>query len=314
MGVDTNPRALNFATFNARLNDIDNVEFRQGSLFEPVAGERFDLIVCNPPYVISPESRYIFRDGDRKGDAFCEDVIRRLPRYLEAGGYATVLCNWGIRAGEDWSATLRRWVDGSGCDAWLLCSATQDPLTYAALWNRGPGGAGYDDALDRWTTYHRELGFETIGLGAVILRRRASGPAWVRTDKFPEPPLEPDDTLIVRIFDAQDRLSELGNDDDMLSRTFMVARDHRLQQTLALEDGRYVVRAAEIQLEAGLKFRGSVDPYTTHMLTRCDGHRSLGDVAAELAATSSHDPQTVRTATAAIARRLVSLGFLIPLD
>jgi hypothetical protein len=49
IATDTNQRALNFAAFNAELNGVTNVEFRQGSLFEPVAGERFDLIVCNPP-------------------------------------------------------------------------------------------------------------------------------------------------------------------------------------------------------------------------------------------------------------------------
>jgi protein-L-isoaspartate O-methyltransferase len=48
VGTDTNPRALNFATFNAALNAVANVSFRQGSLFDPVAGERFDLITCNP--------------------------------------------------------------------------------------------------------------------------------------------------------------------------------------------------------------------------------------------------------------------------
>src|SRR6266508_4516453 len=35
VGVDTNPRALNFARFNAALNDVHNVEFREGSLFDP---------------------------------------------------------------------------------------------------------------------------------------------------------------------------------------------------------------------------------------------------------------------------------------
>src|SRR5579872_4302342 len=73
VGTDTNPRALNMAAFNARLNGIENVEWRSGSLFEPVAGERFDLVVCNPPYVISPVSRYEFRDGGRRGDALSEE-------------------------------------------------------------------------------------------------------------------------------------------------------------------------------------------------------------------------------------------------
>ena len=56
VATDVNERALAFAEFNAALNGVANVEFRAGSFFEPVAGERFDLVVCNPPYVISPET------------------------------------------------------------------------------------------------------------------------------------------------------------------------------------------------------------------------------------------------------------------
>jgi SAM-dependent methyltransferase len=311
VGVDTNQRALNLANFNAALNDIRNVEFREGSLFDPVRGERFDLIACNPPYVISPESRFVFRDGNRRGHGMCEEVIRRLPEYLEAGGYASVLCNWGIGAGEEWAAPLQRWVSASGCDAWLLCNGTQDPLTYAAAWNAGPDREAYEDALERWTTYHRELGFEHIGLGAVILRRRAGGSGWVRTDRFPEGQLDPDDSVIPRIFDNQDLLSALDGDEALLSRAFVPA-PHRLEQTLSLSNGRYVAGDSQVELSAGLRFRGEVDPYTIHLLTCCDGRRTLADIVDELTSKTTTNPADVQRAAAAISRRLVSLGFLVP--
>ena len=63
IGTDVNERALAFAELNAALNGIENVEFRTGSFFEPVEGETFGLVVSNPPYVISPESAYLFRDS-----------------------------------------------------------------------------------------------------------------------------------------------------------------------------------------------------------------------------------------------------------
>src|SRR5204862_6374133 len=109
VGTDTNARALNIASFNAAINGIHNVEWRMGSLFDAVEGETFDLIFCNPPYVISPDSQFIFRDGGRRGDALCEEIIRRTPRYLNEGGFATVLINWAIRHGDQWSAPLRAW-------------------------------------------------------------------------------------------------------------------------------------------------------------------------------------------------------------
>src|SRR6185295_16402497 len=62
VATDVNERALAFADLNAALNDLDNVETRAGSFFEPVEGETFELVVSNPPYVISPEIAYVFRD------------------------------------------------------------------------------------------------------------------------------------------------------------------------------------------------------------------------------------------------------------
>src|SRR5215210_7888664 len=50
VATDVCPRALNFAEMNARLNGIENIEFRVGSFFEPAGEEQFDLIVANPPF------------------------------------------------------------------------------------------------------------------------------------------------------------------------------------------------------------------------------------------------------------------------
>jgi SAM-dependent methyltransferase len=312
VAVDTNPRALNLAAFNARLNGIANVEWRQGSLFDPVEGSRFDLIVCNPPYVMSPDARYLFRDGGRRGDAMSEEIVRRMPAYLEEGGFASILCNWGLRVGEEVAAPVRRWVDGSGCDAWVLWSATQDPLTYAAMWTRSRDRGAYDAALERWGTYFAELGFDAIGLGGVILRRRTADANWMRADKLPERPLEQGDAHIRRIFDAQDCLARLMTDDALLGQAFLAAHDHRLRQTFAMRDGTYHPESADVELESGLGFRGSVDPYTINLLVRCDGRRSLADIATELAAQGGADRAQIAPACAEIARRLASLGFLKP--
>src|SRR5438046_1475536 len=46
VATDLNPRALRFARFNAALNGVANIEFREGSLWEPVGDETFDLIVA----------------------------------------------------------------------------------------------------------------------------------------------------------------------------------------------------------------------------------------------------------------------------
>ena len=71
VATDVNQRALDLARFNAELNEVaDRVDVRNGSFFEPVAGERFDLISTNPPFVISPATGRRATAGlPRLGDA-----------------------------------------------------------------------------------------------------------------------------------------------------------------------------------------------------------------------------------------------------
>ncbi len=54
VAVDLNPEALKVATANRARHGLEGrLALREGSWFEPVAGERFDLIVSNPPYIES---------------------------------------------------------------------------------------------------------------------------------------------------------------------------------------------------------------------------------------------------------------------
>jgi SAM-dependent methyltransferase len=311
VAVDKNPRAINFARWNARLNGVSNVECREGDLFAPVTGERFDLIVCNPPYVISPESRYIFQDSGRPGDAMCEEVVRRVPDYLEHGGYATILCNWALREGEDWQVPLRRWVESRGADAWLLLSDTQDPLTYAAVWNRARDPSEYGDAIDRWLEYYREAGIRSIAMGAVVLRRRARGRTWIRADSLTRDPEDSCSEHILRAFAAQDHLAGIGSDTELLENAYRLVDDHSVEQTLRLRDGRYAIESAHIQLSDGFRFRGAVDAYALHILQRCDGRRPLAEIVGEMARGGAERGRLAQVVAEA-ARRLVALGFLVP--
>lgn len=310
--LDKNPRALAFARFNARLNGVTGVDFREGDLFAPVAGERFDLVVSNPPYVISPESRYVFQDGGRPRDTLSEEVVRRAPEHLEEGGFATILVNWALGAGEPWDVPLRRWVEGNGCDTWLLRGDIQDGLTYAAVWNRGRGPSEYGPAIDAWVEYYRESGIASIGMGAVILRRRSGGPNWVRADALPGDPKKPCHEQILRVFAAQDRVSTRAGDLEIMAERFRLVEDHVITQTLRRSGDQYAIAEAHIQLTAGLAFRGSVDPYTLHLLQRCDGARTLAEVVDELVAKGGADHGRMTAVVAEAARRLAGLGFLVP--
>jgi methylase of polypeptide subunit release factors len=100
VGVDLNPRALVLGELGARLNRVANVTWRAGSLFEPVRAERFDLIVANPPFVISPEEGSLYRDSPAPADEISQRVVSEAGHLLEEGGFAHILCNWVRAAGE----------------------------------------------------------------------------------------------------------------------------------------------------------------------------------------------------------------------
>jgi SAM-dependent methyltransferase len=293
VATDVNPRALAFAEFNAVLNGVDNVEFREGSLFEPVEGETFDLVVSNPPFVIGPAADFLFRDSGLPGDTFVEGLIRTAPRFLREGGFAVVLLNWIVQRDEPWQAPLQRWVEGSGCDALFVGRATWKPLDYAASANFPLKGdpAAYGAALDRWVAHIESLGLDSIAGGLIALRRR-DGENWLRAFDAPMGSLESAAHQIVRLFEAQDFLASTG--DDTLRETVLSPAADLLVE---LRPARTRSRLA---LDPGLGIRVDVDPGTVDLLTRIDGKRRVQE------AVSDGGLETVR--------RLIEYGFVVPAD
>ena len=311
---DVNPRALAFTAFNARLNGIDAIDLRLGAEFEAVEGERFDLIVSNPPYVISPDTSYAYRDSGGHADELCRRIVHDAAHFLTDGGFAHLLVSWVHDPEGDWAAPLEEWVP-RGCDAWLLHYRTNDPLTHAASWLRPLGETdppAYEDALDRWTQHLRELGIGAIGYGAVVLRRRAAGRTWRRRDPLPLDRLESAGDHTLRVFAAQDLL-ERASDADLLDACVVLTPYHRLEQQLEAKDGGFTVRSQTLELTDGLRLTVGVDRHTASLLPHLDG-RSLRDAfaAAETTFDLEEDERAAFVPAAlAVVRQLLALGFLV---
>ncbi|MEP6695116.1 MAG: methyltransferase [Chloroflexota bacterium] len=284
IACDINPRALNFTAFNALLNGLDNVECRAGSFFEPVAGERFELIVSNPPFVISPESAMIFRDSGMRGDDVSRMVVREAAEHLTEGGLAFILVSWGIGKGEQWQDRLRPWVADLPCDIWILHHSGEVPLLYAASWNSPIQSRAQDfgAALDHWMAYLAELGFAAVGYGAIILRRRSAATNWVRFDDLGGQSEPASGTQIADLIDAQDFIVGLKDDRSLLDARLAVAPEHRLEQILRYRDGSFTVDTASLRLESGLRFATGLDAFSAHLLSRLEG-RTLGEAIRETA-------------------------------
>ncbi len=273
VATDVNPRALAFTELNAALSGLDNVECRRGSLFEPVEGERFDLIVCNAPYVVSPERRWTYRDGALEGDELSERVVRGAAAQLDDGGFATVCVTWLGGDPEVPDERVAEWVDGSGCDAWILPLDESTPLEYAERWNAHLVGdpAEYDDAVDRWTSYLERLDAAVVTEGTVILHRR-SGKNTTRIDEIDEDELDVADAQIRRAFAARAQLD--GAD----LRDALLAAPHDLHVDTQVKNGRAVT--ARVVLEEGTWPELVARPRAAELVAALDGRRTLRDLSA----------------------------------
>lgn len=187
--TDTNLRALAFTAFNTRLNGINNMSCREGNLFEPLATEeRFDLIVSNPPFVISPTKRFEFRDAGMRGDDFCKGIISAVPAYLAPGGFCQLKCNFAHRSGEDWKEVLTRWFEGLGCDVVVWVERDEDASEYAMTWIVGTESHDLDKVpviYEQWMDYFEEEKIEAVSYLLVTMRRTEAGRNWTRIDDMP---------------------------------------------------------------------------------------------------------------------------------
>ncbi|MGG7507603.1 DUF7059 domain-containing protein [Plantibacter sp. YIM 135249] len=185
VATDISARALELAALNATLNGVDTIEFRLGSLFEPVAGERFDRIVSNPPFVITPRidgvPNYEYRDGGLVGDALVESVLTDAPQHLTEGGIAQFLGNWEYRDGEAGLERVERWIrsarDQAPVEAWVIERDQQDPAEYAETWIRDGGTRQGTEQFERlcaaWLDDFAARDVTGVGFGYVLLRSAA---------------------------------------------------------------------------------------------------------------------------------------------
>jgi SAM-dependent methyltransferase len=308
VGTDINEHALELARFNASLNGVENVEFRLGSFLEPVEGEAFGLVVSNPPYVISPESAYLFRDSGLGGDRLSAEVLRLVPQALEEDGYASVTISWIAGGDEDVADRPRSWLAGTGCDSWLFHTTTDDPLTTAAIWNRDVEDEPelYAAQLDRWVDWYRAEGIDALAYGVCILHRR-EGANWIRTTKLPGASVRHASDQLLRLFAAQ----ELLDDPALLERRLAPARDAVLRHALRPTDAGWEVGASELELDGGLGFTAALDGPSAAVVTALDG-RPLGEALSTAHAAADVDAAEFEAAGLVLVRRLVELGFVVP--
>ncbi|HET9656909.1 MAG TPA: methyltransferase, partial [Kineosporiaceae bacterium] len=333
-GTDLSARALAFAGFTWALNGplVDGVglDLRRGSLLEPVAGQRFDLVVSNPPFVITPRGpgvpRYDYRDGGEVGDALVRNLVTGVGEVLAPGGVAQLLGNWEHRRGEPWQERVGAWLDASGLDGWVVQREVQDPAEYAETWIRDGGqaeGSRFDELYAAWLDDFEARGVDAVGFGVITLRRpglSAAGDAQEpgrvtlrRVEEVRHPVSGPLGGHLEACLAAHDWLESAGaGEAGLAAARLRVAQD-------VTEERHHRPGEADPQvilLRQGGGFGRSVQASTAlaGLVGACDGELTVGRLIGALAGLLEVPACDLAAELLPAVRRLVADGFLLPVE
>ncbi|MFC8596978.1 methyltransferase [Isoptericola sp. NPDC057191] len=334
VGTDLSRRALNFARFNLALNAPTTgpaaaVELRHGSMLEPVAGDRFDLVVSNPPFVITPHAGaagravaaalgdYEYRDGGRSGDDLVRDLVRDVGQVLAPGGVAQLLGNWEHRRGEPWSERVGEWLDASGLDGWVIQREVLDPAEYAETWIRDGGTtaerepAAWAAAYGAWLDDFAGRDVEAVGFGIVTLRRPVDGgrPTLRRLEEHTGSVHQPLGAHVAASLAAHDWLA--ARDDAALAQAHLVVADDVSEErfhTPGQADPNVVVVRQGDGLGRGVHASTGLAAF----VGVCDGELAVGQIVGALGALLDVPVDDLRAELLPAVRGLVRDGFLRP--
>jgi len=313
VATDLNPRAVAFAKFTACLNGIEKIECLDGDGFEPVSGSKFDLIVSNPPFFISPAGRYLFCDNSMDLDQLCRRFVREAPNYLEEGGYFQLLCEWAEVDGQSWQERVTEWLEGAGCDAWVIKGHTQDPSEYAQhrISETAASSERDTDLYASYMSYYRERKVEAIHDGIIAMHRR-SGHNWTLIEEVTETPKDPFGESVLLTFEARDFLAAHSSDEKMMAVKPRLSPSSRLEQFFQPAEGGWQPSSLTLRLVKGFPFFIGLQAPVAGFLSACNGTRTVGELVQDFAKQVDAPFERVQAECLGIIRRLIERGVRFP--
>jgi len=309
VATDVNTRALAMARASMRLNGIDTVDIREGSLYEPVGDETYDLIVTNPPYVMSPPGSADHRLTYREAGLVADDLVRQVvvdgARHLNPGGTLQVLGNWAQLRGQDWQDRLAEWLATTGCDAHILRRETLDAYEYIEIWLADAGlvgDPGYRQAYDGWCDYFDQLGIESVGMGWFNLTNAGRTTPAVTIEDWPHPVEQPIGAAWAARIDAVDLNARLS-DAEVLATRWKLAPD--VSQETVGRPGAEDPEAIVLRQQRGFRRAVRVDTALAGVLGACDGDLTLQQIVVAVAGILEVDPDRLAAETLGGVRPLI---------
>ncbi|WP_123816666.1 DUF7059 domain-containing protein [Myceligenerans xiligouense] len=350
VATDISRRALAFTAFNAALNlrDAGRLDLRRGSMLDPVEDEQFDLVVSNPPFVITPHSGsagvavrealgdYEYRDGGRAGDDLVRELVTGVGSVLAPGGVAQMLVNWEHRRGQEWEERVGAWLDAAheryGLDGWVIQREVLDPAEYAETWIRDGGTTpdrepeSWSAAYEAWLDDFASRDVEAVGFGIVTLRRpgpdggadgspaggdvvRGGGKRLRRLEEHSGSVRQPLGAHLGAVLAAHTWLAT-HSDDDMAVTRLVVAAD--ITEERYLTPGSADPNVVILRQGDGLGRGVQASSPLAALVGACDGELTVGQIIGALAALFEVPAGELGAEVLPAVRGLVLDGFLVP--
>ena len=331
VATDISERALAFTAFNAALAGVcvmgdpdagsggggGRLELLRGSLLEPVAGRRFDLIASNPPFVLTPpavrEAGLPLMEYRDAGGPVLPELVAGLREHLEPGAAAVMLGNWEHRGADSWREAVATWIP-EGLDGWVIEREVQDPVEYATMWLRDGGltserdAEGFDAALGAWIDDFEVRGVQGVGFGYLIVHRplRPRDP-WRLLEEVTTSGQGVLGHHVAEVLEVRERLA--GLDDDAVAD---------LRPVLApdvTEERHLIPGAAEptvilLRQGGGLGRTIRASTVVAALAGVADGELSVGQIASAVVALTGEDAIGLRAEMVEATRHLITAGFL----
>ena len=303
-------------------SDAGSLELLRGSLLEPVAGRRFDLIASNPPFVLTPpavrEAGLPLMEYRDAGGPILPGLVAGLAEHLEPGATAVMLGNWEHRGAGSWRDAVAAWLP-EGLDAWIVEREVQDPVEYAAMWLRDGGltpdrdAEAFDAALEAWIDDFEVRDVRGVGFGYLIVHRpRRPREPWRLLEEVTTSGQGVLGPHVAEVLEVRERLAGL-DDAAVADLRPLLAPD-------VTEERHLIPGAAEptvilLRQGGGLGRTLQASTAVAALAGVADGELSVGQVASAVAALSelnAADAAALRAEMVEATRHLLTTGFLHP--
>lgn len=283
VATDISQRAINYAKLSAFANKITNIDFRLGSMFEPVLDEKFDLVISNPPFVIGGVTNLEHRESPFAQDGLTRELLHQVPKYLKENGLAIFLTAWQETETETWVERIEQMFP-SDVNIWVGLRELLPVDSYVDVW-LADAQISNPVVKTEWLSKLSEVETKAIAFGLVVIQNEMSAPPWQTIN---------DVRNAIRLPSGEELQSTL--------ESMKVANEMNAVQILA----------AEFKSTTDQPWRGdfSLDGVLSGLRSNLGSGMGFDEACDKVAVDLNLDPEDVRIYGLAGVKTLVSMGLL----